>query len=735
MALSISEMKLIRSHLGGRMPTALELNIFENLWSEHCSYRHSRPFVKRYAQTHVFGAIGVGENAGGVKLPSGKELFFKIESHNHPSFIEPREGAATGVGGILRDVFAMGARPIMIGDLLCFGDPTRDEWMRHLVTGVVDGISSYGNSVGIANAGGDTQFHPAYQKNILVNVFSLGIRESLHRISSKVDPKLHAEVLEIHLIGGRTGCDGIGGAAMASETFTPTAVQKKRHHVQIGDPYMEKRIMDISLALLPHVAAIQDCGAAGLTSSLFEICHKNECGGVIHLDRVPLRNKSPKPEEIMVSESQERMVLIATPSCAEIITQECRKWDVPHAVIGQLDFKSKKLAIMYQGQCLTQCDPVFVCEGHMHLYDYVQCQAQPKVLGTPSHVCGNFKSLDLKIKSQQLMNSLKGCDRRWIYQQYDQHVGGRTVLSPSQHPVSIHVASVDVSEEKATQEVVGVRLSQSPELFALNPYVAAWQSVKEGVMQLWAAKLSPIGLTNGLNFASPEDPKVLQSMDAATLGIKDACMHYQLPVVSGNVSLYNQFGGQSGGAAILPTVALGFVGAGRRADVKYLTQQFPQQVRIYALTSTQGSALFDPTDLTSAQLDTCLMQDKEYGADLKKVFQKKAVLRAFFPYLKPIWNSFLPWMLRNLIQHHLSLEIDKPEAVLGIGCGVVWVVVPADEKIEGSKHMNVGCVGEVVQTDGATTCMLKVKGKNMSLAVADLRECDQSAFLKQALGK
>lgn len=722
MGLSVKEMQIIRSHLG-RDPNAIELNIFENLWSEHCSYRHSKPFVKRYAQTHAFGAIGVGENAGGVKLPSGKEVFFKIESHNHPSFIEPREGAATGVGGILRDVFAMGARPLMIGDLLCFGDPTQDDWMRHLVTGVVDGISSYGNSVGIANAGGDTKFHSSYQKNILVNVFALGIRDLHARVSAKIDPKLHRETLQIHLVGGRTGCDGIGGASMASETFTTAGIQKKRHHVQIGDPYMEKRIMDITLTLAPHVAAIQDCGAAGLTSSLFEICHKNECGGVIHLDRVPLRNKFLKPEEIMVSESQERMIFIATQASADLIAQECQKWDVPHAIIGELDFKSKQLSILYQDQCLTQCDPVFVCEGHMHLYDHVKCQAPSQPLSAPTHVCGKFKSGDIERISTELVGSLHGCDKRWIYQQYDQHVGGRTVTSSSQHPVSIHVASVDVSEDKATEEVVGVRLSQAPELFAIQPTAAAWQSVREGVMQLWAAKLNPIGLTNGLNFASPEDLQVLQSMDLATLGITDACMHYQLPVVSGNVSLYNQ----SEGATILPTVALGCVGAGYLKDVNYLGQPLPKHMRVYALTSNQGSALFDPVGLTAEQLSSCLMQDLAYETDVKKVFEQKKVIRAFFPYIKSIWNAFLPWLLRQP-SLHATLEIERPEMVLGLGCGVIWVAVPSDEEIKSSKYMSVICVGEIRKSEKGQSLTLKVKGKNITLDMSDLRQKDQATF-------
>jgi phosphoribosylformylglycinamidine synthase subunit PurL len=729
MALSSAEQARIKSHLK-RDPSPLEQNIFENLWSEHCSYRHSKSFVTRYQETHRFGAVGIGENAGGVVLPNGKTVFFKIESHNHPSFIEPREGAATGVGGILRDIFAMGAHPIMLGDLLCFGLPENDPWMKHLIKGVTDGISSYGNAVGISNAGGDTKFHSAFQKNILVNVFALGLCDPGQAISSKIDSQYQGKTLQLHVIGGRTGCDGIGGAAMASETFSGSGTDKKRHHVQIGDPYMEKRIMDICLELRPHLAALQDCGAAGLTSSLFEVCHKNKCGAVLHLDRVPLRNKNLNPEEIMVSESQERMVLIAPEVSAHFIQTTCERWDVPQAIIGEINFDKSTLDVFHKGNCLSECDVEFMVDGHQDLYSHIQPQAKSLPFQKTQTVCDDFSSIDLIKYSKLLVLSLNHADRHWIYNQYDHHVGGRTLISPSEHPVSIHLAEIDISSN--TQDVIGVRLSQSPELFQAHPYVAAWQSVREGLTQLRSSGLSPLGVTNGLNFASPEDPAILQSLDEATLGLKDACVHFEVPMVSGNVSLYNQ----SENKAILPTVALGFVGAGKIGTVLPRVKS-QKNLRLFQLTSKEGLVLRDPKQGCDKNM---LMDLPNYESDLKSVFESTAVMRCFTPNIKPIWDSLLQWMLRGLPRKHVEigkknfidvdLKFESLATILGLGYGTALVVVPDGVKIKPLKHITIVDVGTIKVQSGSTQCKIAVGNQNYNLDLKILSTHDKYTFEK-----
>ncbi len=654
MSLSAPELQLISETLG-RVPNDLEHRIFDSLWSEHCSYRHSKPFLSRYKATHRFGALGVEANAGGVQLSDGQTVFFKIESHNHPSHIEPKEGAATGVGGILRDIFAMGARPIVTGDLLCFGLPDQDAWMRHLIPGVVNGISSYGNAIGVANAGGATRFDARYQYNILVNVFALGVRSAQNVIDAEIPQALlkNPEDLELHIFGCKTGRDGIGGASMASETFSEASVSK-RPQVQISDPYMGKRLLEISLTLVQEklVVALQDCGAAGLSGAVFEVCAQNKCGATVALDQVPQRVNDLKPGEIAVSESQERMVAVVHKNQRDAVASLCAKYDVPHGVMGCLDSKSE-IKLLFGEKVESVLDPQFVCTGHQSLYTNL---SPSDAKGFSSDAAFKYESgtQSLKESAEGWSASLQGCSREWIVRQYDQHVGGRAVLDPVNHPVSVHVATPDFAAHSDCQTIVGTRLSLSPEWAEQYPYVAAWSLVREAMRQLWVTGLKPLGFTNGLNFANPEKKNVIKAFDETIRGISEAAVHYKVPVVSGNVSLYNA----SEQNEIPPTVAFGAVGEGRLQHHPQVVNHYPDTLYVYELAS-------DSDDVHQTALDQMLKNLGEVAP---------TIARGFFSDLKPIWQGFIRWMNSMPESWTGNLTSLTRDSILKIGQPVAWIV-------------------------------------------------------------
>lgn len=537
--LSAKEYERLEEMLG-RRPTWTELGITSALWSEHCSYKSSKVYLKQLPTSAPHVLHGPGENAGVVDVGHGWVAVFKMESHNHPSYIEPYQGAATGVGGILRDVFTMGARPIACMDSLRFGalDAPR---MRHLVDGVVRGIGDYGNCVGIPTVAGETQFHPAYNENILVNAFALGIarRERIFtsRASGSGNPVLYA--------GSRTGRDGIHGATMASDSFD-TESEKKLPTVQVGDPFAEKVLLEACLEALRTgaVVALQDMGAAGLTSSGFEMAAHGGMGLHIELDRVPLREEGLSAYEIMLSESQERMLLVARRGRQREVERVFRRWGLEIVRIGRLT-DDGRARIEHGGETVADM-PLSPLTSTAPSYkrptrrprDLDERQEAPEV-PDPGDVA---ESLRLLLATPDLAS------KEWIWRQYDHTVRTNTVVGPG--------GDAAVLVLKGTPNGLALTSDVNPVYCGLDPRTGGAQAVAEAVRNLAMVGAEPLGLTDCLNFGSPENPEVAWQLSECVAGMAQACRVLGVPVISGNVSLYNETEGRS----ILPTPTVAVVG-------------------------------------------------------------------------------------------------------------------------------------------------------------------------------
>jgi phosphoribosylformylglycinamidine synthase II len=537
--LSEAEWQRLNEFLG-RTPTLTELGITSALWSEHCSYKTSKIYLKEFPTSGPRVLQGPGENAGVVDIGHGWVAVFKMESHNHPSYIEPYQGAATGVGGILRDVFTMGARPIACMDSLSFGrvDAPR---MRSLVDGVVRGIGDYGNCVGIPTVGGETRFHPSYDGNILVNAFALGVarRERIFKAkaSGVGNPILY--------VGSRTGRDGIHGAAMASESFDAES-EKKKPTVQVGDPFTEKILLEACLEAMRSTAivAIQDMGAAGLTSSTFEMASRGGVGIRLDLDRVPLRQPGLSAYEMMLSESQERMVIVAQRGREEEVAKVFRRWGLEVVTIGEVT-GDRRAEIVHRGAVeallpiapLTDDAPVYhrPCAEPRHLAELHAPVAVP-----PAD--------DPTAALEQLLATPDLASKAWIYRQYDHTVRTNTVQGPG--------GDAAVLLLKGTPSGLAMTSDVNPVYCALDPRTGGAQAVAEAVRNLAMVGATPVGLTDCLNFGNPENPEIMWQFREAVRGMAAACKALEVPVISGNVSLYNETDGRS----IHPTPTVGMVG-------------------------------------------------------------------------------------------------------------------------------------------------------------------------------
>ncbi len=535
--LSGEEYERLREVLG-REPTYTELGITAALWSEHCSYKSSKVYLRELPTEGPYVVQGPGENAGIVDLGYGWVAAFKMESHNHPSFIEPYQGAATGVGGILRDVFTMGARPVACLDSLFFGDLAAPR-MRHLVDGVVRGIGDYGNCVGIPTVGGQTAFHPSYDGNILVNAFALGVARKeriFHaRATGPGNPILY--------VGSRTGRDGIHGATMASESFGEES-ETKRPTVQVGDPFTEKILLEACLEAMRtgSIVAIQDMGAAGLTSSAFEMADRGGTGLALALDRVPLREAGLGPYEIMLSESQERMLLVAHRGRQEEVARVFRRWGLEVVAIGEVT-ASGRAHLTWHGEtvadvpvgALTETAPVYrrpVAEPA----DLAARQAPPEVpeVGDPVETLA------------ALLDTPDFGSKEWIWRQYDYSVRTSTATGPG--------GDAAVLLLKGTPAGLALTTDVNPVYTWLDPAVGGAQAVAEAVRNLACVGAEPLGLTDCLNFGNPERPEVMWQFREAVRGMARACRELGVPVVSGNVSFYNETGDR--GVHPTPTVAM-----------------------------------------------------------------------------------------------------------------------------------------------------------------------------------
>ncbi len=524
----------------GRTPTLAELGVFAAMWSEHCSYKSSRVLLKQLPTKAPWVLHGPGENAGVVDIGHGLAAVLKIESHNHPSFIEPYQGAATGVGGILRDVFTMGARPVANLNALRFGSPD-NATTRRILDGVVRGIGGYGNCVGVPTVGGEVGFHPAYDANPLVNAMTVGIapadRIFLSAAAGVGNPVVY--------VGSRTGRDGIHGATMASAAFGADA-EERRPTVQVGDPFTEKLLIEACLELMQTdaIVAIQDMGAAGLTSSAVEMAGKGELGIELELDAVPQRERGLSAYEMMLSESQERMLMVLRPEREAAARAIFEKWELEFAVIGRLTDTGRIIA-RHQGRVEVDI-PLAPLVGEAPVYDRPSTeQAKP----TPLNPARIEDRLGLARALERLVGCPDLCSRAWIWDQYDATIGGQTVKRPG-------AADAAVIRVEGTPLALALTTDSTPRYCAADPEAGGRQAVAEAWRNLTAVGARPLAVTDNLNFGNPERPEVMGQLAAVIRGMAAACEALKFPVVSGNVSLYNE----TRGRGILPTPVVGGLG-------------------------------------------------------------------------------------------------------------------------------------------------------------------------------
>jgi phosphoribosylformylglycinamidine synthase II len=522
----------------GRAPNMTELGIFAVMWSEHCSYKSSKIWLKTLPMAGPRVICGPGENAGVVDIGDGDAVVFKIESHNHPSFIEPYQGAATGVGGILRDVFTMGARPIALLDSLRFGSPSHPR-TRHLLAGVVAGIGGYGNCVGVPTVGGECEFDPSYDGNILVNAMCIGLARADRIFYSKAAGPGNLVVY----VGAKTGRDGIHGATMASAEFGADAGEK-RPTVQVGDPFTEKLLIEACLELMERdaIVAIQDMGAAGLTSSAVEMAGKGGLGIELDLDRVPVREPRMTAYEIMLSESQERMLMILRPGSAAEARRIFEKWELDFAVIGRVT-ESGRLVVRMRGEVAADI-PVgpLVSEAPVYRRPWRRADPEPEI--DPA----TLPERDPLDCLSRLIGSPALASKRWIWEQYDHLVMANTVKRPGGDAAVVRVS--------ASGKALALATDCTPRYCRADPARGAAQAVAENWRNLTAVGAEPLALTDNMNFGNPERPEIMGQFVGAIEGIREACRALAYPVVSGNVSLYNE----TSGRAILPTPVIGGVG-------------------------------------------------------------------------------------------------------------------------------------------------------------------------------
>jgi len=526
----------------GREPNFTELGVFSVMWSEHCSYKSSKPYLKQLPTEGRYVLQGPGENAGVVDIGDGLAVAFKMESHNHPSFIEPYQGAATGVGGILRDIFTMGARPIASLNSLRFGaiDHPRT---RYLVSGVVAGIGGYGNCIGVPTVGGEVYFDECYNANILVNAFTLGITKK-KRIFTGIAKGVGNPVI---YVGSKTGRDGIHGATMASESFSEEKEQR-RPTVQVGDPFTEKLLLEACLELMEtdSIIGIQDMGAAGLTSSSAEMAGRGSSGVELDLSRVPLRERGMTAYEILLSESQERMLLVARKGTEEEVRRIFDKWDLDAVVIGKVT-ADHKFRALFEGTEVVSI-PISALTDEAPVYQRPTRRPEGRDALEQLDLAQVEEPGDLGTCLKRLLESPNLASKEWVYRQYDHFVRSNTVVAPG--------ADAAVLRVKGTDKGLALTVDGNGRYCYLDPYVGGALAIAEAARNLACVGARPIGLTDCLNFGSPENPEVMWQFSQVIKGMRDACIALNVPVVSGNVSFYNE----TDGVPIYPTPTVGMVG-------------------------------------------------------------------------------------------------------------------------------------------------------------------------------
>jgi len=534
----------------GRRPTSSELAMYSVMWSEHCSYKSSKVHLRQFGEKAPHSdalLVGIGENAGVVDIGHGWAVTFKVESHNHPSYVEPYQGAATGVGGIVRDIISMGARPVAVMDPLRFGNPNHPD-TRRVLTGIVSGIGGYGNCLGLPNIGGEIVFDDSYQGNPLVNALCVGTmrHEDIHLAAASGIGN------SVILYGARTGGDGIGGVSvLASETFDADG-PAKRPSVQVGDPFMEKLLIECTLEVLHAglVEGIQDLGGAGISCATSELASNGEGGMHVWLDRVLLRDSTLSPEEILMSESQERMCAVVEPSKVEAFLEVCKKWDVEAVVIGEVN-DSGRLTVDWHGEQIVNVPPRSVAhDGPVYNRPYARPEwLDARQANTPDSLARPTTAEAVRDTLLTMIATPNLAAKTWVTSQYDRYVMGNTVLAQPEDSGMIRV-------DEETGLGVAVSTDCNARFAALDPYRGAQLAFAESYRNVAVTGAVPLAVTNCLNFGSPEDPAVMWQFEQAVTGLADACLEMSTPVTGGNVSFYNQ----TGDVAIHPTPVIGVLG-------------------------------------------------------------------------------------------------------------------------------------------------------------------------------
>jgi len=529
----------------GREPNLVELGIFSAMWSEHCSYKSSKCYLKGFPTKAPWVIQGPGENAGVIDIGDGMAAVFKMESHNHPSFIEPYQGAATGVGGILRDIFTMGARPVANLNAIRFahikGNDEIAKLHRHLLSGVVAGIAGYGNCVGVPTIGGETAFEDSYKGNILVNAFALGICPQDEIFYAKAEGVGNPVIY----VGSKTGRDGLGGAVMSSDSFKE-GDEDQRPTVQVGDPFTEKLLMEACLELFKtdYIVGIQDMGAAGLTSSSFEMAGKSGSGLKMYLDRVPMREEGMNPYELMLSESQERMLICAKKGYEDKVIEIFKKYDLDAEVIGEVT-DSGRVELFWYGEKVADIPVAPITEEAPEL---CRPTKEPQYLKEIKNI--DIPKINPQVAFEKLMSESEIVDKAWIYEQYDSMVQTNTVDTKRVDGSVIRV--------KENGKYLGMSADCNARFCYIDPKKGAAAAVMEAGRNIAVKKITPLAITDCLNFGNPENPEIMWQFKEATEGIKEACRALNTPVVSGNVSLYNE----NEGEGVYPTPEIAMVGVG-----------------------------------------------------------------------------------------------------------------------------------------------------------------------------
>ncbi len=606
----------------GRNPTHTELGIFSVMWSEHCSYKSSRHYLSQLPTTGERVICGPGENAGVVDIDGDYAVIFKMESHNHPSFIEPFQGATTGVGGILRDVFTMGARPIALVNALRFGAPNH-ELTPHLLTGVVAGIGSYGNCMGIPTIAGETEFDAGYNHNILVNAMCVGLAHKNKIFYSRAEGVGNS----VLYVGARTGRDGIHGATMASAEFDENS-ESQKPTVQVGDPFTEKRLLEACMELMmtDAIIAIQDMGAAGLTSSSVEMADKGGLGIHLDLDKVPKREDNMSAYELMLSESQERMLMVVKPGHEQIVFDIFSKWDLEAVVIGTLN-DSGNISLSQNGQYVANM-AVAPLSNRAPIYQ----RPSAPLKNLPKLQSSDLKFTDSFATLKKLIGSADLAHKAWLWQQYDTYISGNVITPPGADAAVIAIPENQQEiDGKVIVPALAIASDSSPRYLFANPLEGGKQIVAENWRNLTAVGATPIAITNNLNFGNPERPEIMSEFTHALDGMKQACEFLNYPVVSGNVSFYNE----TNKRGILPTPVIGGVGLIKDATRTAHLHLYQAGLKLYLIGETKdelGASLYQKIignvvshDIAHAPPSIDLTAEKKHGDFVRSLIEEKYI--------------------------------------------------------------------------------------------------------------